>query len=124
MGNNFKKYWRDELNRFKKVEDMGIIVGVEIIKPSPWPPALEMIKLKEQGLDVAEIAKRTEYSGFTVKRAFKTRGEDLRTGPQCSEYAGKVFTVDEALEKMPIPCGPNCVCTWQPVFKNAALNAK
>lgn len=117
MNKRVKKYWIDALNRLKESEDRGTIIGVEICKPRPWPPALEIIKLREAGLGLDEIAKEVGYSVYTVERALKTRGEDLRTGPQCSRYAGRVFSVEEALKEMPIPCGPDCVCWWGAVFE-------
>ncbi len=97
---------------------MGTIVGVEISKPAPWPPAKEIIELKEKGLNFTEISKKTGYSIPTIKRAIETKGEDRRIGPQCMQLEGRVFSVKEALQEMPMPCGPDCVCMWKPVFNN------
>lgn len=118
MSAEFKKRWIDELERLKESERRGIVVGVEISKPKPWPPAAEMVQLHESGVDVKTIAKKTGYSVPTVERNLKTRGEDPRTGPQCKKYSGKVFPVDEALKEMPLPCGPECVCGWRPILRS------
>lgn len=40
-----------------------------------------------------------------------------REGCQCDSWTGREFTVDEALAEMPLPCGPDCVCAYRPIFK-------
>lgn len=118
MGAEFKKRWIEELERLKENERRGIVVGIEISKPKPWPPVAEMLQLHEAGVDVKAIAKKTGYSVPTVERNLKSRGEDPRTGPQCEKYSGKVFSVEEALKAMPLPCGPKCICSWRPILRS------
>jgi SPP1 gp7 family putative phage head morphogenesis protein len=52
--------------------------------------------------------------GVSVKSEFITAG-DARVCPQCGEYEGKVFTLDEASGI--IPMHPNCRCTWLPYIE-------
>lgn len=118
MDPEFKKRWIEELERLKENERRGFVVGVKISKPKPWPPAAEMVQLYEAGMGTKTIAKKTGYSLPTVERNLKTRGEDPRTGPQCDKYSGKVFSVDEALKEMPLPCGPKCICDWRPILRS------
>jgi hypothetical protein len=117
MDKQFIKNWLDALERHRESEKRGIISGVEISKPAPWKHASTIIELNEHGLELKEIAKKTGFSIPTVKRAIETKGEDIRTGPQCEKHAGRVFSVAEAIREMPLPCGENCVCMWVPVFK-------
>lgn len=118
MDSDYRKKWIDELEKLKENDKQGVIIGVEVIKPKPWQPAARMIKLYSDGVDIKAIAKQTGYSVPTVERNLKTKGEDLRTGPRCEKYLGKVFSVNKALSLMPIPCGSNCVCSWRPIFHN------
>ncbi len=118
MDSNYMNKWIDKLEGLKENEKQGIIIGVEVIKPKRWRPAAKMIELHSEGVEIKAIAIQTGYSVLTVKRNIKTKGEDLRTGPQCEKYSGKVFSVNEALSVMPIPCGSNCVCSWRPIFRN------
>lgn len=118
MGNKFKKHWLDALERHREGEGEGIIAGVVISKPAPWRNASKIIELKEKGLELKEIAKQTGFSIQTIKRTIETKGEDPRTGPQCERYADRVFSVAEAIREMPLPCGDNCICMWQPVFND------
>jgi len=41
---------------------------------------------------------------------------DKRTGPQCDTMTGRVYSIEEALEERRIPCGPDCICSWEIVF--------
>ena len=118
MEPEFKKRWIEELERLKENEQRGFVVGVEISKPKPWPPAAMMVQLHDEGVDIKAITKKTGYSVPTVERNLKTRGEDPRTGPQCDKYSGRTFSVDEALREMPLPCGPKCICSWRPIFRS------
>jgi hypothetical protein len=90
--------------------------AVVIAKPSPWPPAVKMVELRSAGEDIEAIARKTGYSVAAVKRALKQGGGDRCTGPQCEHWAGRQFTVVEALAEMPLPCGPDCVCSYRPIF--------
>ncbi len=117
MDEIFIKNWLDSLERHKESEKKGIISGVIISKPAPWKHASTIIELKESGLELKAIAKKTGFSIPTVKRAIETKGEDPRTGPQCEKYADRVFSIAEAIREMPLPCGDNCICMWMPVFK-------
>lgn len=118
MEREFKKRWIDELERLKENEQRGIVVGVQVSKPKSWPPAAKMVQLHEAGIGIKAIAKKTGYSVPTVERNLKTRGEDPRAGPQCDKYSGRVFSVDEALKQMPLPCGPKCICSWRPILRS------
>lgn len=91
--------------------------AVLITKPQPWQPAVEIVALHNAGMDVQSIAKKTGYSVPSVRRALETRGMDSRVGPQCDRWAGREFTIDEALAEMPLPCGPSCICSYHPIFK-------
>lgn len=90
--------------------------AVVIRKPQPWPPAKFMNELHEAGEDISSIAKKTGYSIQTVEMALKTKGADKRAGSQCDRWAGKEFSIDEALAEMPLPCGGECVCWYKSVF--------
>jgi len=109
--------WVDSINRWRVGFDGGYVLGLEISKPKPWPPAALILELHGQGLDVECISKRVGYSKISVERAIRTRGEDIRTGDQCGRYAGRLFSLDDALREMPLPCGPTCVCAWRPRFR-------
>jgi hypothetical protein len=41
---------------------------------------------------------------------------DKRTGPQCDAMTGRVYSIEEALKERRIPCGPDCICSWEIVF--------
>ncbi len=101
-----------ELLRYKQ---SGIAM-VKVSKPRPWAPAARMIQLHEDGVDIGAISRITGYSVPTVERNLRTRGEDPRTGPQCERYSEKVFSIEEALAEMPLPCGEKCVCSWYPIL--------
>ncbi len=73
-------------------------------------------QLHERGYNTDAIARSTGYSVVTVERNIRTRGEDPRTGPQCEQYFERVFSVDEALVEMPLPCADKCVCSWRPIL--------
>ena len=118
VDSDYKQRWVEKLARLRKGLELGVVVGVEISKPKPWPPAARILELHSEGLEVGSIAKKVGYSKYTVERAIKTRGEDPRTGEQCSRYAGRIFSVEEALKKMPLPCGPECVCDWRPILRS------
>lgn len=107
--NFIREAYRFELMGYKNEG----VKSVMIRKPQPWQPALEMAELHRVGLDIAEIAKKTNYSIKTVERALENNGEDSRTGPQCEPWMGKEIDIDEALQMMPLPCGPNCACWYQ-----------
>lgn len=96
------------------------VTKVEVSRPRPWPPAARMVQLHADGVDIGTIAKTTGYSVPTVERNLKTRGEDPRTGPHCEKYAGRVFSIEEALEDMPLPCEQKCICSWRPVLRSDA----
>jgi hypothetical protein len=95
-------------------KESGIAL-VRVSKPKPWAPAAEMVQLHEDGFDADAIAKITGYSVPTVERNIRTRGEDPRAGPHCERYAKRIFSIQEALEEMPLPCGQECVCMWHPI---------
>ena len=107
--------YRHNLERLKDAESRGIVLGVRVRKPSAWKEAAPMLELSEQGYQVSEIALRTGQSVMTVSRTLQTRGEHPRCGPQCDELGTRVFTVDQALREMPIPCGAKCACWWRSV---------
>ncbi len=115
---SYKQPWADELARLKQDENAGIIVGVEISKPKPWPPAEKILQLYNDGVDVKTISKEVGYSIPTVERNIKTQGVDPRVGEQCNKHTGKVYSLSEALSEMPIPCGPKCICFWRAVLKS------
>ena len=108
----------DELTRYKNDNPYGFIVGVEVSKAKPWPPAAEMLKLRKDGFDVKAISEKVGYSIRTVERNLKTKGIDPRVGPQCDKHLGKVFSIDDALLLMPIPCQDHCACNWRTVLKS------
>lgn len=61
--------------------------------------------------------------GFVVglkiaKPRVTARGPHPWVGPQCDTYAGRVFSLPEALEKMPLPCSDQCICWWRPLFRS------
>lgn len=109
---------RAELKRLQALEERGIVVGLEIVKPKPWPPAAMMLRLRREGVDVRETAKKTGYSVPTVERNLKTGGEHATVGPQCDRHAGKVFSAEQAMGLMPIPCSETCVCSWRPILRS------
>jgi len=92
------------------------IAFVTVSKPRPWAPAAQMVQLHEEGYDTDAIATTTGYFAPTVERNIRTRGEDLRAGPQCEMYSEKIFSIEEALREMPLPCGDRCVCSWHPIL--------
>ncbi len=92
------------------------IAMVKVSKPRPWEPAARMIQLHEDGIDIGAISRITGYSVATVEWNLRTRGEDPRTGPQCERYSERVFSIEEALAEMPLPCGEKCVCSWYPIL--------
>lgn len=49
----------------------------------------------------------------TVNAEWSTAGDD-RVCPQCEEFEGQVFTIEEAHGK--IPLHPNCRCAWIPAL--------
>jgi hypothetical protein len=112
---------RDYLANAVKCELLGYsqsgVAKVEVSKPKPWPAAAKMVQLHDDGVDISAIAKITGYSVPTVERNLKTYGEDPRTGPQCDKYSGRVFSVEEALEEMPLPCDQKCICSWRPILQ-------
>lgn len=101
-----------ELLRYKECG----VAFVTVSKPKPWAPAAQMVQMHEQGHDTDAIARDTGYSVPTVEQNIRTRGEDPRTGPQCERYFDRIFSIENALREMPLPCGDNCVCSWQPVL--------
>lgn len=117
MSDDHPDPWRDSLERLLVIERHGTLLGVEIAKPKPWPPAAVMLDLHARGESLEVIAKKTGASIPTVKRTLVTRDEHPRTGPQCERHTGRLFAVREALSEMPLPCGPGCVCSWRPVFR-------
>ncbi|PCJ88586.1 MAG: hypothetical protein COA54_02390 [Thiotrichaceae bacterium] len=114
----YKQKWAEELVSYKDSEKLSVIVGVEISKGKPWPPALKIVELHNKGFDVKAIAKEVGYSTQTVERNIKTKGVDPRIGSQCVKYAGRVFSIDEALALMPLPCSETCVCYWRTVLRS------
>lgn len=116
-----KQRWVCELIGYLEDFDRGIIVGVEVVKPQPWAPAAFILELHEQGVDVETIMRKVCFSRYTVERAISTKGEDWRTGEQCMRYASRVFSIREALLKMPLPCGLQCACSWRAVLRSDAV---
>lgn len=112
-----KQVWIDQLWKMMPAVAQGIIVGVRVRKPMPWPPALQMIEMHARGDKVETIAAATGYSIITVKRNLALQGMDHRTGPQCDRHAGRAFSVQEALDEMPLPCSASCVCDWSPILR-------
>lgn len=110
--------WANELSEYLEGVEAGFIVGLEIATPPPWPPAAIIISLSDAGRDAKAIAAETGYSKPTVDRVLRTRGVDPRVGPQCDRYAGRVFRMQDAIAQMPLPCGPECVCHWRPIFRS------
>lgn len=96
------------------------VTKVEVSRPRPWPPAARMVQLHADGVDICTIAKITGYSVPTVERNLKTRGEDPRSGSHCEKYAGRVFSLEEALEDMPLPCEQKCICSRRAVLRSDA----
>ncbi len=113
-----KQYIIDELKRYKESDEYRFIVGVQISKAKPWPPAIEMLELHDKGLDVKAIAKKVGYSVKAVEHNLKTKGIDPRVGLQCDKYLERVFSIDEALALMPIPCSEKCICYWRTILKS------
>lgn len=105
----------DELLRYKK-KDLDFIIGLTIAEPKPWPEAARMVELHEAGFDSKTIAEKTGRSVICVEQMIVTKGIDGRVGPQCDRYKGRLFSIDEALAEMPLPCGPDCICDWRPTF--------
>lgn len=73
----------------------------------------EIQRLKEYQSDPDQIVKRVEIS----------TANDERTCLECSELNGKIFTIKEALDQMPIPdkCSNSedgCRCTYLPVIED------
>src|SRR3990167_10637647 len=119
-----KQRWVNEILHLREGVKHCFTIGLEIAWPTPWPPALEIIDLHLQGFDVAAIAKKVDYSKFTVERALKTGGMHPTSGPHCFRHAGRVFSIEEALQEMPIPCGPGCICSWRPLFTSDKKSCK
>lgn len=112
--------WREHMEQsireeLAEWEGRGAL-AVQIRKPRPWEPALEMLEMRAAGASVDDIAKATGYSVITVTRNLETRGNDPRTGPHCDRHAGRIFSFAQALDVMPLPCGETCVCSWSPVL--------
>lgn len=99
-------------------ERSGFVVAVEVATPRPWPPALEMRRLRSEGASVEEIAKQLGYAVVTVERNLRTGGRDPRTGDHCTQRLGRRFSVSEALAAKLLPCSPACVCHWRPIFRS------
>lgn len=110
--------WLDELVKLQPKVASGLVVGVRARKPPVWEAAIEMNRLHRAGIAEADIVKRTGYSIHSVKRAIATNGEDIRTGPHCDAFIGRVYTLQEALDQMPLPCSERCSCHWSAVFAN------
>lgn len=118
IGGALRQRWVNELIELLPSSESGIVVGVQVAKPRPWPPAAEMLKMQERGASVRSIARATGYSVITVRRNLATRGEDCRVGPQCDRHADRIFSIREALDEMPLPCGEDCICRWRPILRS------
>ncbi|MET0076396.1 MAG: hypothetical protein ABW130_19280 [Candidatus Thiodiazotropha lotti] len=40
---------------------------------------------------------------------------DNRTESKCVRLSQRIYTIDEALTEMPMPCKPDCICYWEAV---------
>lgn len=114
----FPQAWVNELTGYIVGVERGVIVGVKVSTPGIWPPATMMLSLYADGFGAAAIAEKVGYSVQTVERVLLTRGIDSRVGEQCHRHAGRVFSLPEALQEMPLPCGADCVCHWSPVLRS------
>lgn len=108
---------REEMRKWRDLEARGVIVGIHVQPPSPWEPATEMARLAGAGHSVDEIAATLGYSRMTVERHLRAGGSDRRVSPECSAIAARLYKVDEAIRESPLPCGPECVCWWRPIFR-------
>ena len=98
----------------EKVMAAGVMIRVALNTgrdPMPWKETsyrfeLEKIRLSMQQAPDFVIAARTS----------KYKLDDRYLTDHCDARIGLTMSVDEALEKMPLPCGINCVCHYQPVF--------
>lgn len=71
----------------------------------------------------AEQARREELTDMLERSAGIVVGVTIAKsvgglGPQCNRHTGRVFSVQDALTEMPLPCDEKCSCWWRPVLRS------
>lgn len=111
----------EKLEKMLNAEAMGVVLGVHVQQPAPWPPASEMLRLAALGHTVQEIAAATGFSTIIVKSKLQTGGIDPRVTPECELLGARLYRIEDAIRERPIPCKENCICHWRPVLRSDVI---
>lgn len=107
---------RMDIEHTRKLASRGSIAGYRVKKPPPSREVTFVQRMHAEGHSPERIAAMTDRSVLTVRNMIGRSLEDKRCGPHCDLLTQRLFTFDEALAELPVPCGPDCACQLQPVF--------